>query len=102
MLSHVEITFQNHIKIRLLLYIVVFCIKFIIWIAYLCSTYSNTFLQTYPLTYFFVLNKEVLINLHMELYANFLHLHCIKLKLKYIILINPTYVMNDSVPLHSN
>ena len=101
MLSYVEITFQKHIKIRLLLYTMVSCIKFIIWIAYLC-TYSNAFPQTYPLAYFFVLNKEVLVYLHMELYANFLHLHCIKLKLKYIILINPTYVMNDSVPLHSN
>ena len=81
MLSDVEITFQNHIKIRLLLYIVVSRIKFIIWIAYLC-TYSNAFPQTYLLAYFFLLNKEVLINLHIELYANFLHLHCTKVEIK--------------------
>ena len=89
-LSHVEITFQYHLKIRLLLYIIVVsCIRFIIWIAYLC-TFSIDFPQIYSQAYFFVLNKEVLINLHMELYANFLHCTVLKLKLKCIILINPT------------
>ena len=101
MLSYAQITFQNHIKIILLQYTAVPCIKFINWGAYLC-THSNAFPQTHQLPYFLVLHKKVLITLHIELYANFLHLHCIKLKLKYIILINPTYVMYDSVPLHSN
>ena len=81
MLSHAQITFQNHIKIILLQYTVVSCIKFIIWVAYLC-THSNAFPQIHQLAYFLVLDKEVLITLHMELYANFLHFALHKVEIK--------------------